>query len=71
MPLLGSRGSSSARGYGLFGKIPPGLFTFTFTGATQDLIIPAAVVMELLFGLISQQFQELVHQQDLQDLARL
>ena len=43
MPLLGSRGSSSTRGYGLFGKTPSGLFTFTFTGATQDLVIPSYV----------------------------
>lgn len=43
MPLLQSRGSGSVRGYGLFGKVPPGLYIFTFTGADQSLVIPGGV----------------------------
>jgi hypothetical protein len=43
MPLLGSRGSGSARAYGVFGKSPAGLLVFTYTGADQTLNVPADV----------------------------
>jgi len=43
MPLLGSRGSGSSRGYGLFGKTPPGLVVLTYTGSNQSLTVPSYI----------------------------
>lgn len=43
MPLIETVGSSSARGFGRFGKTPARVLVFSFTGADQSLLVPSDV----------------------------
>jgi len=50
MPLLETIGSGTAKGFGLNSYTGPNIFTFTFTGADQTLLIPnnvSSVFVEL------------------------